>query len=292
MRLLNILLGLVLLGAGFAVSAKNPPYPHGTVNELFPNPPRPEEKVYTVGDRTIHYWVIPGGPARIVFLHGTPGDWEAWAKYLGDPELQKRATLVAVDRPGFGASDPGRTAPALTEQARLLEPLLKSSSGPAVLVGHSLGGPIAAQLAMDYPTEVRGAVLVAPSIDPNTEQPRWYNIAMTYSLVQWIAPKIFVWSNEEIMPLVGELNLQTPRWKDLRMPITVVQGAKDELVDPRTADYAEKVLPKPNGKVIVVPDQGHFVLWNRPDIVIKAIIDVLDRTSPVTSLIAPTPTKP
>lgn len=273
-------LGVSLLLSSVTACASNPPYPHGTVNQLFPKPPRPVEKTYDIDDRSIHYWEIAGGPARIVFLHGTPGDWQAWAKYLADPELQKRATLIAVDRPGFGASNPGRMAPALSEQARLLEPLLKGPGAPAVLVGHSLGGPIAAEMAMDYPDEVRGAVLVAPSIDPNTEQPRWYNVAMTYTLVQWIAPKIFKWSNEEIMPLVGELKQQTPRWKNLKMPITVIQGAKDELVDPRTAAYAEKVLPKPNGKVIVVPDQGHFVLWKRPDLVVGQIIDVLDRTEP------------
>lgn len=278
-RTLLAALGLLLVAS--TASAKNPPYPRGSIEELFPDAPRPEERVYTVDDRKVHYWTIPGGPARIVFLHGTPGDWKAWAAYLRDPELQKRATLVAVDRPGFGESDPGRTAPALTEQARLLEPLLHSSDGPAVVVGHSLGGPIAAELAMDYPAEVRGAVLVAPSIDPSTEQPRWYNVAMTFLPVQWIAPKEFTWSNREIMPLVDELKQQLPRWKDLRMPVTVVQGAKDELVDPRTADFAERVLPKPNGKVVVVPDQGHFVLWKRPDLVVREILDVLDRSAAV-----------
>lgn len=257
----------------------NPPYPRGPVEQLFPQPPRPVEKTYAVGDRTIHYWEIAGGPARIVFLHGTPGDWKAWARYLADPELQKRATLISVDRPGFGASDGGRMAPPMAEQARLLEPLL---AGSAVVVGHSLGGPIGAELAMDYPLEVRGAVLVAPSIDPNTEQPRWYNYLMTWKLAQWLAPEEFVWSNQELMPLVGELETQTSRWKTLHMPITVVQGAKDELVDPRTVAYAEKLLPKPNGKVVLVPDQGHFVLWKRPDLVIREIIDVLDRSSPKT----------
>lgn len=281
MKFVSVAVAACLLAAGPA-EAKNPPYPHGTVEQLFPNPPRPVEMTYRIDDRTIHYWSVGNGPARIVFLHGTPGDWQAWAKYLGDPDLQARATLIAVDRPGFGASDPGRVAPALSEQARLLEPLLKSPSGspsgPAVVVGHSLGGPIGAQLAMDYPDEVRAAVLVAPSIDPNTEQPRWYNRLMTFRLVQWIAPSMFVWSNEEIMPLVGELQQQTARWQRLKMPVTVVQGAKDELVDPKTAAYAERVLPKPNGKVVVVPDEGHFVLWNRPDLVIREIIDVLDRT--------------
>ncbi|WP_292999322.1 alpha/beta hydrolase [Nevskia sp.] len=268
-----------LIFACFQAAAKNPPYPRGAVDELFPNGPKPVEHSYQIDDREIHYWQVAGGPARIVFLHGTPGDWKAWAHYLADPELQKRATLIAVDRPGFGASNPGKTAPQLGEQARLLAPLLDGPGAPTIIVGHSLGGPIGAELAMRYPQLVRGAVLVAPSIDPNTEQPRWYNVAMTFWLVKAIAPNEFAWSNEELLVLVDELNKQTPRWSSLKMPITVVQGAKDELVDPRTAAYAEKVLPKPNGKVVVVPDQGHFVLWNRPDLVTKEIIDVLDRTA-------------
>ena len=274
MSLRTLLLAALLLSTAVA-EAKNPPYPRDSVDILFPQLPRPSEHRYTVGDRSIHYWQIDGGPARILFLHGTPGDWKAWAHYLADPELQKRATLIAVDRPGFGASDPGRVAPTMAEQARLLAPLLQ---GPTLLVGHSLGGPIGAELAMRYPAVVRGAVLVAPSIDPNTEQPRWYNHVMTWWLSRQLLPAEFAWSNDELMMLVGELEQQTPRWAHLKMPVTVVQGAKDELVDPRTAAYADKVLPKPNGKVVVVPDEGHFVLWNRPELVTREIIDVLDRT--------------
>ena len=278
----KVLLAVLLVVSSFVTEAKNPPYPRGPINELFPTPPQPVEHTYRIDDRTVHYWQIDGGPARVVFLHGTPGDWKAWVHYLADPELHKRATLIAVDRPGFGASDPGKVAPLMADQARLLAPLLVGPGSPTVVVGHSLGGPIGAELAMRYPQLVRGAVLVAPSIDPNTEQPRWYNEAMTLWLVRAIAPKEFAWSNDEIMVLVGELEKQTPRWADLKMPITVVQGAKDELVDPKTAAYAEKVLPKPNGKVVVVPDQGHFVLWDRPDLVTREIIDVLDRTAVAT----------
>ncbi len=192
--------GLLLISA--TATAKNPPYPMGSIDELFPKPPKPVEHSYKIDDRTIHYWQIGDGPARILFLHGTPGGWKAWAHYMADPELQKRATMISVDRPGFGASDPGRVAPLMADQARLLAPLL---DGPTVLVGHSLGGPIGAELAMRYPEQVRGAVLVAPSIDPNTEQPRWYNVAMTLWLVKLIAPNDFIWSNQEILPLVGEL---------------------------------------------------------------------------------------
>lgn len=275
---INILLLLIAVISSFSSHAKNPPYSRDSIEELFPEPPRPVEHQYAVGDRRIHYWQVDGGPARIVFLHGTPGDWKAWAHYLGDPALRKRATLIAVDRPGFGASDPGRVAPRMAEQARLLAPLLDGPGAPVVLVGHSLGGPIGAELAMRYPEQVRGAVLVAPSIDPATESPRWYNHLMTWTLVRWIAPAEFAWSNEEIMVLAEELEKQTPRWAGLQMTITVIQGALDELVDPQTADYARTVLPEPQGRVVVVPDQGHFVLWKRPDLVTREILDLLDRT--------------
>lgn len=257
----------------------NPPYPRGEIESLFPEPPRPVEQTYTVAGRTIHYWRIAGGPARIVFIHGSPGDWKAWAGFLADRRLQARATLIALDRPGFGASDPGRLAPPIAEQARLIEPLLKGDGAPALVVGHSLGGPIAAELALDYPAEVRGALLIAPSIDPETERPRWYNRAMTWKLVQWLTPNEFAWSNAELMPLADELNAMAPRWAGLRVPVTVIQGMKDELVDPRTADYARRMLPAALGEVMVVPDQGHFVLWKQPQLIVAQILALLDRSA-------------
>lgn len=274
----RVLAAVLLAISSCGVLAKNPPYPRDSVEELFPTPPRPVEHEYRIDDRTIHYWQIGGGPARILFVHGTPGDWKAWAHYLADRQLQQRATLIAVDRPGFGASDPGRVAPRMAEQARLLAPLLDGPGKPTVIVGHSLGGPIAAELAMRHPALVRGAVLVAPSIDPSTEQPRWYNRAMTFGLVRALMPKEFAWANDEIMVLPQDLQAQTARWAGLTMPITVVQGARDELVDPKTADYAASVLPKPGGRVIVVPDEGHFVVWKRPDLITREILDLLDRT--------------
>ena len=253
-----------------------------TLEQLFPKEPRPESLYYTADGYRVHYMQM-AGPAgvRILFIHGTPGDWTGWAHYLADPELQKRATMIAVDRPGFGDSGAGHMVPAIRDQARLLEPLLRgppSGSGPGattIVVGHSLGGPIAAELAMDYPAEVRSAVLIAPSIDPSTEQPRWYNQAMTWWPVRRLAPDEFAWSNAEIMPLVPELESMAPRWKSLPMPVTVIQGDKDRLVDPRTADYAARMLPS-GAAIVRVPDEGHFVLWEKPQIVVKAILAQLD----------------
>ena len=43
----------------------------------------------------------------IFFVHGTPGSWDAFEKYLKDKELLHKFRLVSIDRPGFGYSDFG-----------------------------------------------------------------------------------------------------------------------------------------------------------------------------------------
>lgn len=269
--------------AVFVAACSGPPIPHGTIDELFPAPPQPVSQAYTLNGHRVHYLEEPGSSrARILFIHGTPGEWRDWAKFMADPRLQAQATMIAVDRPGFGKSDPGKVVPGLVDQARLMEPLLRGKGAPTIVVGHSLGGPIAARMAMDYPAEVRAALLIAPAIDPATEQPRWYNVAMTWRIVQWFAPSVFDWSNREIMPLDGELKAMLPLWKDLKMPVTVIQGEQDQLVDPRTADFAQRMLPA-DDRIIRVPGQGHFVLWEKPQIVVDALLDLLKRSAPPTT---------
>ncbi|MBL6749062.1 MAG: alpha/beta hydrolase [Nevskia sp.] len=262
------------------------PGPQGTVAQLFPKGPRPLEGTYSVGDRHIHYVEMPGAPqARILFVHGSPGGWEAWARFLGNPRLQAMATMISVDRPGFGGSDPGRVETDLGEQARLLEPLLRSAPGvPTIVVGHSLGGPVAARLAMDYPDEVAAAVLVAPAIDPDLERPLWYNRAMEHRPFRDLMPGVLVWSSDEIMRLSAELRGMRPRWKDLRMPVTVVQGDNDDEVDPRTADFAQRVLPPSIGRAVRVRRANHYLIWNKPAIVVDTIAEALSRTAPAAAM--------
>ncbi len=285
-----IAFGLALIGA-----CSQPPQatPHDDrIDELFPDPPRPAARDYVVDGHKIHYLLMPGGPARIVFIHGTPGDWQGWRNYLSDERLRARATMIAVDRPGFGGSERGQMQPKLAEQARLLAPLLKMADGGeggAVLVGHSLGGPIAARMAMDYPANVRAALLISPSIAPDYEAPRWFNDLGDSWLARalkgsWLqhqfADDDLYNSNAEIMPLVHELKLMEPLWPRVTMPVTVMQGMKDTLVDPRTADYAEAVLPRPGGVVLRLPEEDHFVLWSEPNLVVDAILALLDRSAP------------
>jgi pimeloyl-ACP methyl ester carboxylesterase len=278
MRASTLRLCAAILLAALSAACLGPPYPKGSITQLFPQAPQPQSHYYSVDDYRIHYVEMSGsGADRIVFIHGSPGTWQAWASYLNASALRSHATLIAVDRPGYGASEPGHVVPSLRAQAALLEPLLNGNGVPTIVVGHSLGGPIAAELAMDYPQEVAAAILIAPSIDPATEQPRWYNELMQWWLVRQVMPAEFSWSNREIMPLQTELATMAPRWKSLAVPVTVIQGDSDTLVDPRTAEFAERMLPA-SGHVIRVPKAGHFVLWKQPDVIVDAIVDALQKT--------------
>ena len=222
----------------------------------------------------------PGSP-RVLFVHGSPGTWEAWHEFLDDPALRERAMLLAPDRPGYGGSRRGHTEASMVGQAAALAAVLEAFPGPpAVVVGHSLGGPIAARLAMDRPELVADLVLIAPSIDPALESHRWYNVAGSMRMVQWFLPVDWIVSNRELWPLRRELSAMLPLWGRLRAPVTLIQGDADELVSPANADFAERVLAGHDLVVERFPGENHFILWKRPAIVERAIQRMLERSGP------------
>jgi pimeloyl-ACP methyl ester carboxylesterase len=221
----------------------------------------------------------PSSP-RVLFVHGSPGTWEAWRVFLDDPELRARARLLAPDRPGYGGSRRGHTEASLVRQAAALAAVLEAEPGPpAIVVGHSLGGPIAARLAMDRPDLVAGMVLIAPSIDPGLERHRWYNVAGSMQMVQWFLPIDWIVSNRELWPLHRELTAMLPLWPRIRVPVILIQGEADELVPPANADFAERVLAGHDLEVERFPGENHFILWKQPAIVERAILELLDRGS-------------
>lgn len=252
-------------------ACSNPPYPRGSVEALFPEGPRPQLRMHHIQNRVLQTAEIVGaGSTPVFFIHGSPGDWKAWAHYLAAPELKAYGTLVAVDRPGFGGSDGGNVIPDLRAQAQLLAQLIPNDQR-AVVVGHSLGGPLAAWMAIDHPEKVCGVVMVAGSVGTPYEAPRWYNrIAESWPGRQ-LVPREMGWSNIEMMSLQGQLRQLDGAWPLLVRPVVMVQGDKDDLVDPRTPDHALSLAPARWLRIVRVPEQGHFVLWKKPDVVIDAI---------------------
>jgi pimeloyl-ACP methyl ester carboxylesterase len=237
------------------------------------------------GSGRVHF-VVAGlarpDAAQVLFVHGSPGTWNAWQRFLEDPELRAAARLIALDRPGFGGSERGQAVPSLARQAAALAAVLERGRSrgevpvrPAIVVGHSLGGPIAVRLAIDRPDLVAALVLVAPSIDPALERRRWYNHAGATRVVQWFLPIDWTISNRELWPLESELREMLPRWPEIRCPVIVVQGLADDLVPAANADFAERQLSQGSVRVDRYPDEGHFLLWQKPETVRRPVLELL-----------------
>lgn len=235
----------------------------------------------TVAGRSLR-WAQVGDShkPRILFIHGSPGGWDAWAGFLNDQALLAGASLSAVDRLGYGGSCHGCVVASLHEQAEALLPAIADAEGPVIVVGHSLGGPVAARLAMDYPAKVAALILVAPSIDPAQERTPWYQIVAAHAPVIWLMPSDLDVCNREIMPLKGELEAMVPLWSKLTLPVEVIQGLDDDLVPPANADFAERVLKPAQLRVTRVPSMNHFVPWAHPELIREAIARQLSALSP------------
>jgi pimeloyl-ACP methyl ester carboxylesterase len=238
---------------------------------------------YSVGFRDIHYAVAGDSTKPLVlFVHGSPGSLSAFIHFLKDSTLQQQALLVTTDRPGFGHSNFGNGEGSLQKQAAILRPILEmyKHNRPIILVGHSLGGPLIARMAMDYPQLVDGLIIVAGSIDPELEpNETWFRAPLATPFLSWILPRSFRASNEEIYHLRPELEDMLPLWKNITCPVIVIQGKKDVLVSPANADFAKKMLINAPVEFVLVDDMNHFVPWSNPELIHDAIVKMLHARS-------------
>lgn len=106
----------------------------------------------------IGYRVLGDSGRWLVLIHGWCGGAEHWA--LVAPNLARAARVLVVTLPGFGgmaaAPAAGRTIAALG--AAVADLLVAVDVSDAVLIGHSMGGPVAVEAALAAPERV-GALL-------------------------------------------------------------------------------------------------------------------------------------
>lgn len=227
-----------------------------------------------------------GSEALIVFIHGTPGSWAVFGRYLINESLLAQANMIAYDRPGWGYSSYKNKKlqmgiePDIGKQASTLAQFLKDvniDNRPVILVGFSYGVPVAMRTALDFPKQVAGLVLVAGMLDPEVEGPRWYNRFTATKLGQWVVPDELKRSNIEMMAKQKYIEESAKKYPQLRIPLTVIQGEKDELVYPSNLDFAERTFNPETTDVISIPKQGHIVILEQHAIVFKVLNEMLQK---------------
>jgi pimeloyl-ACP methyl ester carboxylesterase len=253
----------------------------GEVKSLFKNSTyKLDEFDEVVAGRSIHYAAIGNDSLPVVlFVHGSPGSWSAFVDFMRDSALLQKVKMVSVDRPGFGGSNFGEGERSLEAQAAALKPIVAkyaANGRKMILVGHSLGGPLIARMAIDYPELVTNLIIVAGSIAPQLEpNEKWFRLPMEFTPIRILIPLSFRASNREILYLKPELEKMMPLWKNIHQGVTVIQGGKDMLVSPKNADFAEAMLINARVKIVRVETMNHFVPWSHPQLIRQAIEEAL-----------------
>jgi pimeloyl-ACP methyl ester carboxylesterase len=152
--------------------------------ELSHDPPAPVAW-QAIDWRAYQRWVVVDGtpidaitigPERaaagqpLVFVHGLSGSWTNWLEQL--PVFARDHLVIAIDLPGFGYSPMPGEKLSIAGYARILDRLLgQLEIDAAAIVGNSMGGFIAAELAIAVPERVERLVLVSAA-GLSTHEPR------------------------------------------------------------------------------------------------------------------------
>lgn len=197
-----------------------------------------------IANRHLHYAV--SGDAQLptlIFIHGSPGSWMHYMKYMWDEELRKKFRIVAIDRPGFGYSDFGK-AMHLQEQCKIILPVLESlqTDQPMFLVGHSMGGPVVVKLAAENPSLFKTVVIVAGAIDISQESKETWRKIMNVPPLYWCLPGAFGPSNTELLYLKKDLLPLQNDFKKITANILFVHGDKDTWVPIQNIAFGKKMM--------------------------------------------------
>jgi pimeloyl-ACP methyl ester carboxylesterase len=255
-----------------------------------------------VGEVTLHYKessrTPPENSPTFILLHGFGAHSFTWHDVMD--ELGVYGRVIAFDRPAFGLTERLMRAEwqenPYTPKAQVNLTLgLMDNLGieKAILVGHSAGGVVATQLALEHPEHVEGLVLVSASILQKGGAPAWAKPLLYTPQLSRLGPLImrqvagepglnFIkssWNNPEAIPEATIQGYQKPlrannwdkalweysranRWTNLepdlpklQIPTLVISGAGDSIIPPTQSEQISRLIP--NSQFVLFDSCGH-----------------------------------
>ncbi|HXE44713.1 MAG TPA: alpha/beta fold hydrolase [Conexibacter sp.] len=254
-------------------------------------------------------WVeIEGVPANVIELgsgpplllvHGLAGCWQNWLENI--PYFARTHRVIAADLPGFGASPMPRERISIPGYARFLDRLCDALSiDAAAVVGNSMGGYIAAELAIASPQRVERLMLVSAAgisaehlqrdgvmagarvvaaIGTRTaarresfaRRPGLRRVALQFvvrhpeRLTAPLAHELMQGSGKPgflpAMEAIVEHRIST-RLPQIACPTFVLWGEDDRVIPVRDSQRFGELIP--DVRVTVLPDTGHVAMLERP----------------------------
>ncbi len=225
-------------------------------------------------DLKIHYAKTGNDSAStIIFVHGSPGSWDAFEAYLMDSLLIKKYRLISVDRTGFGHSNFNEPQ-TLKTQTTILNKFIQSidNNKPIYLVGHSYGGPLVASMAIEN-KKINGIVILAGALSLALENPeKWRKIFMNNPL-EMMVPGALNPSNHELWWLKNDLEDLDKNLNKITCKTIAIHGDKDKLVAYGNLKYMkENITGADTLKAITLKDTDHFIPWTNFELVRKELL--------------------
>lgn len=245
----------------------------------------------------------PNGNITVLLLHGLGADGSSWG-YQFPAMVTAGMRVLAVDMPGFGKSTPPEdrwTIKSVT--IRIAQFLQDLKVNQAAVAGISMGGIVAQQLALDYPSFVGRLALVNTfaSLRPRKLNEMLYmltrfaianlrGVSYQANLVAWrlfpqpeqaelrremisriiqANPKIY----RQAMLALGLFNSR-PRLRELAMPTLVISGAKDTTVS--LVNQKALVAGISHARHVIIENAGHAIIIDQPDCFNQTLISFLE----------------
>jgi pimeloyl-ACP methyl ester carboxylesterase len=223
-------------------------------------------------------WRVAGEGEPLVLLHGLSGSWRWWRPLLGRLAARYRVHLVELPRFGaFGGFAPRAAADWVARALDELEP------APLRLVGHSLGGLLAAQVAARRPAQTSRLALVAPAGIPSGRG--LVGHALPLLAAARAAPPVLLAAVARDAAAAGPPSLfrgaryavgtdLRPELRRIAAPTLLIWGERDPLVPLDLAPSWRRELR--DARVVVVPGAGHVPMFDAPADVARALLSFLE----------------
>ncbi len=247
---------------------------------MFPAPNPISVKSRALVGRPVLAFISHEAPDDVVFIHGAGGNSLLWRRTL--QYLSGGSRGFAVDLPGHPAGE--ITCRTMSDYSEAVHDFIKDAGlrGPAVC-GHSMGGATAMTLALRYPEDIGGLVLVSTGaklgVDPKIleglrDQPMR---TIEETITPWSFNSIDLDLGREARAALSISNLPVflndylaCQGFDARADLQkigartlVVCGDKDRMTPPKWSTYLKANIP--NSELNVVQDSGHMLPLEKPE---------------------------